>query len=204
MSKWDSATWVTIAIGLTAISTSIWAARQWGDRRGRLVFAFEYVRLLPEDGGRGLLTVSYRDIEVDNPYLLSLRLENVGSRDIPSTRFDGSKPIEIHLGATVFGLIRPPSSGARKIEVMSTAIGSTAPLTVRPQLIGKGDTWIGDVLVSGQPAPTLQHSLVDVDIVEGERTSSAVAFELAAEILPGSGLVRAIAHVASVIAGSRR
>jgi hypothetical protein len=47
-----------------------------GNRRARVEFAFTSIPLLPANTGEGLLEVTYRDIPVKNPHLVSVALRN--------------------------------------------------------------------------------------------------------------------------------
>jgi hypothetical protein len=68
----------------------------------------------PRDGGDASprLAVTYRDFEVKDPYLLTLRLVNVGPSDVSTSHFDGGRDLVIELGCKLFGLLGPPGATA--------------------------------------------------------------------------------------------
>src|SRR3712207_4896455 len=88
--EWSVAEWLALGalvVALLALPLTIWATRRWGERRSRLLFTYRSVPLLPR-GDRQLLKVTYRDLDVPEPHLVTLRLRNVGPKDIASGHFD--------------------------------------------------------------------------------------------------------------------
>ncbi|KQS69065.1 hypothetical protein [Modestobacter sp. Leaf380] len=143
----------------------ILAARQYGNRRRKVMFEWTASPLVPaaerDTGSR--LAVTYRDIEVKNPYLLTLRLVNVGPSDIASEHFDGGRSIVIDLGCQMFGtLARPRGDLVTTVE----ALGAPGVVRLSPGLLRRGDEYAVEVIVSGRPAPTLTCPLVNTDVVE--------------------------------------
>lgn len=147
-------------------SLAIWGTRRWGTRRRRLLFECNSTSLIPpsEDTQR-LLKVTYRDLEVAEPNLVTVRLRNVGPADIASIHFDAGKPLTIRLNAIMYGL----TGGAYPTHnTVSTAVGARGEIGVGPQLLRRNEEWVFEAVVSGEARPELESPLVDTDIVDVE------------------------------------
>jgi hypothetical protein len=93
-----------LIVAVLAIPLTIWATRQWGTREARVNFGIDSIPLLPEQAGRGLVQVTYRDIPVDAPHLVSVTFRNTGPRDIGTTMFDNGRSISVRFDQTFYGL----------------------------------------------------------------------------------------------------
>lgn len=101
--------WIAIAgviVGAIGIGATVLAARRWGNRRRKILFAWEQVPLLAAGADHGLLEVTYRDIPVENPHLVTVRVANVGASDVASDHFDAGLPLIVHLNCTMYGVTR--------------------------------------------------------------------------------------------------
>jgi hypothetical protein len=155
--------WLGLLVGVVAIVCSVWAARRWGNRRGRIDWSVAVVPLLPKDVHPGLLSFTYRDFPVDNPHLVTLELVNTGPKDVPSSAFDSSRPIAISFGQTFYGITG--STGG--VALHAPAIGASANdaiVNIRPLLLKRGRMWSFTVVVSGAPDLSIESSLIDTDI----------------------------------------
>ena len=111
----------------------------------------------------GLLEVTYRDIPVDKPHLISVILENIGPRDIPSSAFDGGNPISIAFNQTFYGL----TSTSGGVRTVSPAVGTPAAdavVQLRPGLLKRGDAWSFSAVLSGPVEVSVDSPLVDTDL----------------------------------------
>lgn len=160
----DSGTWIGLAgllVAILAIPTTIFAARQWGTRRARLEVEVNATPLLPEDARPGLLEVTYRDIPVKEPYLVSVTLRNTGPRDVATKMFDGERAITAKFDQTFYGLTATQGG----IEVTSPGIGAEAAVVaVRPGILKRGESWSFSAVTSGPVDVGVDAPLIDTDV----------------------------------------
>lgn len=129
----DTLTIIGIIVGLIAIFVGTWAVRKWGIRRGAALFTYQSTQLIPylPLAARDLLKVEFRDVPVENPHLLELRLQNIGRRDIASGSFDSTRPVKIKTNTKFYGLI----SASHPQCTTSTALGSDGIVGISPMLL---------------------------------------------------------------------
>lgn len=154
-----------LIVAVVAIPITMWTTRRWGTRRRRLLFARESTPLIPTApaGAGSLLKVTFRDLPVEEPHLVTLSLDNVGPVDVASGHFDAGRPVEIKLGCTLYGVV----SSTHPRHTISPAVGtSDAIIGFPPMLLKRGERWAVEVVVSGTPNPNLVSSLIDTDIEE--------------------------------------
>lgn len=160
----DSGTWIGLAgllVAILAIPTTIFAARQWGTRRARLEVEVNATPLLPEDARPGLLEVTYRDIPVKEPYLVSVTLRNTGPRDVATKMFDGERAITAKFNQTFYGMTATRGG----IKVASPGIGAEgAIVAVRPGLLKRGESWSFSAVTSGPVDVDVDAPLIDTDV----------------------------------------
>lgn len=160
----DSGTWIGLAallVAILAIPTTIFATRQWGTRRARLEVEVNATPLLPEDARPGLLEVTYRDIPVEEPYLVSVTLRNSGPRDVATKMFDGERSITAKFDQTFYGLTATQGG----IGVTSPGIGAEAAIVaVRPGLLKRGESWSFSAVTSGPVDVSVDAPLIDTDV----------------------------------------
>lgn len=159
-----SGTWiglVALLVAILTIPTTIFATRQWGTRRARLEVEVNATPLLPEDARPGLLEVTYRDIPVKEPYLVSVTLRNSGPRDVATKMFDGDRSITAKFDQTFYGLTATQGG----IEVTSPGIGAEAAIVaVRPGLLKRGESWSFSAVTSGPVDVAVDAPLIDTDV----------------------------------------
>lgn len=150
------------AFGL--LSFAAWAA--WSSyiagRRPVLTYALNVQSLLPL-APEGVLDITYRGAAVESPSLVQVRIVNQGRRDIPSTAFDGGKPLVLDLGVPIVAVLSHNSHllGAH------TAAGGNTHIEIGPLLIPRGHSLSLALLVSGtQLDVTWNNPLIDVDTVQ--------------------------------------
>lgn len=161
----ESGIWIGLAalvVAILAIPTTIFATRQWGTRRARLEVEINATPLLPEDARPGLLEVTYRDIPVKEPYLVSVTLRNSGPRDVATKMFDGERSITAKFDQTFYGLTATQGG----VKVMSPGIGAGAGaiVAVLPGLLKRGESWSFSAVTSGPVDVTVDAPLIDTDV----------------------------------------
>lgn len=152
-----------LVVAIIAIPAAVLATRHWGNRRARLEVKIEATPLLPEDARPGLLEVTYRDIPVDEPHLVSVTLRNSGPRDLASGMFDGGRSITVKFDQTFYGLTAVHGG----IETRSPAIGASAVdavVFVQPALLKRGESWSFSAVTTGPVDVTVDAPLIDTDV----------------------------------------
>jgi len=178
MPSMDAPWIVATAIAIVAIIVGFLGARHYGTRRRRLAFGWSATPLIPVDQPHGpLLQVTYADIPVDDPYLLTLRLANVGPLDIATEHFDAARPLRIDLDCTFYGLTSLTSPGTT-LSTTTGAIGGEGYIEIAPGLLRRGTEWSIEVVVGGPPAPVLTSPLIDTDVVDPPTPRSKLAMNM--------------------------
>ena len=156
-----------LAVAVVAIPVAIWATRRWGNRRARVEFQFMSLPLLPSDAREGLLEVTYRDVPVKDPHLVSVTLRNTGPKDISTSTFDSDCPIVIRFDQTFYGL----TSVQGGVNTVSPAIGARATdsrVELRPGLLKRGNAWSFSAVLSGPVEVKVDSPLIDTDVREAD------------------------------------
>lgn len=170
---------IGVVLTAIAIGVGVWATRRWGDRDARLLFTYRTVPLLPSADVNGIIQVTYGDHNVQSPHLVTLRLQNTGSRDIPSDRFDSGKPLHIDLNSTIYGVVNS-SPAAMRGEISTSSIrDASGYVKFAPALLRRSQEWSAEVLVSGTATPQLLSPLIDTVVVEAEAGSTTATAEFA-------------------------
>lgn len=198
MSEWEIGTWLGLAsliIALVVGAGAVLAARKWGTRRGRLLVGYSSTSLLVDQSSTDQIKVTFQNIPIDKPHLVSLLIRNIGSRDITREQFDGGSPLIIGLDCTLFGIVQCKSSdGTPPITVLDLTVPRVDAVGFEPALIPRGTEWTVDCIVSGVPTPKVLGRLVDVDIAEGRTTSNLILAGIGKGILSatvGEGVIAA-------------
>ena len=192
MDKWTTsellAFWSIVVgsvIALVAIGVGIWAARKWGTRRGKLLLAYTVTDLMPAGGRRDGFGFTYRDIPVDDPQLVTLRLRNIGPHDITRDVFDQGGALQVSLDATFMGLLRATSTaGATPLLAMGAIGTKNAEIGFMPGLLPRKAEWTAEFLVEGKASPMVRGRLINTDIDQGESNSMKVLREVARVTAP--------------------
>ncbi|MBD2764458.1 hypothetical protein IEE91_04445 [Kocuria sp. cx-455] len=164
-----------------AIPTTIFATRQWGTRRAHLAVEVYANPLLPVDARSGLLEVTYRDIPVEEPHLVSVTLRNVGPRDVATKMFDGGRSITVKFDHTFYGITATQGD----FEITSPGIGAKegAIVSMSPGLLKRGESWSFSAVTSGPVDVTVDTPLIDTDVRAVERaedSSSMITLKVSA------------------------
>lgn len=162
----DADTWLGIAallVAILALPAAVLATRQWGNRRARLDVEIDAIPLLPEGVRPGLLEVTYRDIPVNAPHLVTVIFRNSGPRDLASSMFDNGRHITVRFDQTFYGLTAVNGG----VQTISPAVGSSADeaiVRVRPALLKRGSSWSFSAVTTGPVEVNVDAPLVDTDV----------------------------------------
>ena len=159
--------WLGLAaliVAIVAVPITIWAIRRWGNRRRRVLITYEFTPLFPNvpSEARNHLKVTYNDIAVDDPYLIRVRLQNIGPADIASDYFDARSHIVVKLNCKLYGLI----NATHPESTSSITADSNGSIELAPILLKRHESWIAEAIVSGIPTPVPIVPLIDTDILD--------------------------------------
>lgn len=157
---WGQNEWLW-AIGIViAALISFVITRQYANRRRKLLFTWDAVQLLPNDGpAQGALEVFYEGTEVKDPYLVKVAVRNLGPTDIATAHFDNSTPLRVEFPQGYVAHMDTDTGAAPIIEL------GRDYLAVHPQLLKRHAIVTLDVLVDGPTTPKLISHIIDTDIV---------------------------------------
>lgn len=155
--------WLTVSFGLVGI-LGLFAAWRWRPRRTRVFVTWEATRLVPQVAAAEMLEVTFRDVRVLDPHVMTVAVTNVGPRDIGTDQFDRASPLEIHHDAVLLGVVAHDGDAPLSIP----ALGSRDALKLGPALLRVGETWRVDAVVDGRPSVTVRGRVANV--VFDERT----------------------------------
>lgn len=180
---------LTIVFGCIAVLSillGLWGARHWGNPRLKMLVSFEAAPLIPKlnIAGPQRLKMSFDGVELQNPYIATIRLTNIGAGDIGSGQYDQGKPIIVSSNTKFYGLIRG--------DALLPDIGDDTAIRFPPTLQKCGTTREAVVIVSGPPKTGSPHNrptqetaivpdfmipLVNVQVmyeVNGSRTENSI------------------------------
>lgn len=188
----DTVAIVALIVAVLAIPVTIWATRRWGNRRAVLSYTVEVAPVLPEaEHARGLV-VTYRDIPVPDPHLVTLTFVNSGPKDITSDLFDGGKPMTVQLTGTFYGMTASVGDPVVGMPAVGTESGV---LAFRPKLIKRGETWAVSLIVGGAVEIMVDAPLADTDlksVAAGNAEYQHAMMMAMLELLPGSRGLKAL------------
>ncbi|MHA7226686.1 hypothetical protein [Glutamicibacter soli] len=190
---WLQENWLGL-LSLIGIPVSIFFTWRWGTRRAKLQLAIESTRLLAQGEVTEKLEVSYDGKRVENPYLTTLWIKNVGPRDVPSSAFEDD--LRVKISGRFFEFIDIETNNGINPAVMSDSTARTSGssvILIPPRLIPKRTVWVFKFLTSGESKILDRGELQDTDIhvVNVPFTSlfdKAIDVSIAA--VPGGSLVR--------------
>lgn len=165
MSTGDWLSLAALIVAVVAIPIAVLATRRWGTRRRRLRFSWEVTPLLPvpQLDNREQVKVTYKDIPVSNPHLVTIRLANVGPVDVSRANFDGDENVVVKLNCIMYGI----TDTTHPDHTVATAVGETGKIFLTPLLLKRSEEWIVEAIVSGSPEPELSCPLADTDVTCG-------------------------------------
>lgn len=157
--------WTALLVAIVSVPVTVWGTRQWGNRRARLEVSVNATPLLPGDTRQGLLEVTFRDIPVRDPQLVSVSLRNIGPRDLSTQTFDSGRPVAVRFDNTFYGLTQVDGG----VEVQAPSIGTSgeaAVVSLKPGLLKRGQAWSFSAITTGPVQVTVDAPLIDTDIRE--------------------------------------
>jgi hypothetical protein len=166
---------VAVIVAVVGVAVTIFAARRWGNRRRKVLFSYDSTPLLPVSDERHLLEITYRDIPVKEPHLVTVRVANIGPSDIASQHFDAGRSLVVRLNCTMYGL----TSNSHPHCTVSGAIGAEGVIELRPLLLHRGEEWVVEAVVQGDASPTIESPLIDTDVVDGPSAVKQLIEQLA-------------------------
>jgi hypothetical protein len=122
---------------------------------------------MSSDTGQGLLEVTYRDIPVKDPHLVTVTLRNTGPRDIATATFDDGKSIAVRFNQTFYGLTKTQGG----MRIMSVPIGTPATdavVQLQPALLKRGEEWSFSAVLSGPVEMSVTAPLIDTDVTRAD------------------------------------
>jgi len=156
--------WVSVLVGVAGIVIgavgAVAALRGQKQPKRRLVYGLPEVTpmLAAPDGVRADLELRHRGEVLKEPFLASVLLACQGNTDIASGDFDQQEPIQLDLGVDIIAILgtatRPEGLRAPTVRVDGTA------LMVGPSFFARQQTLLLTVLVDGEPALTMESSVV--------------------------------------------
>jgi hypothetical protein len=182
----DTAAWLALAALAAAVVigiATVWATRR-GVRRRRILLSYEASPLLPSGNKGGLLAVTFRDIPAENPYLVTVRIRNLGPTDLTTAHFDQGKPLRVDLQCQMLGVTRTSLPGS----TISRAVGAEAVLELAPCLLRVDDEWVVEAVVDGKPDCDLSSPLIDTDVISGPSALEQAARILSSVIISVGGV----------------
>ena len=183
--------WIALSalvVALVGIPVAVLATRRWGNRRAVLSYAVEVTPLLPEADQTQGLAVSYQNIAVTDPILITITLVNTGPRDIPSGSFDAGNPIVVRLMGTFYGV----TASFGEPDLTAPPVGTTgveAVIQFGPRLLKRRQSWTVSLIVGGDMRAKVESPLVDTDLRIADPAGVARQRAMllsASELLPGA------------------
>jgi hypothetical protein len=127
------------------------------------------------------LEVSYRGFPVTDPYLVQVRVQNIGPLDVTSDDFDSRRTVAFNNNCQFYGLI----SSSHPQYTISSALGSTdGTIEMRPMLLKRSDAWEVSAIVSGEPRmECTSPPLINTDVLDKPAFGAKVARSILFSIL---------------------
>ncbi len=168
--SWYGSATLWAAAGVVAVlvvgAATIMATYRATTNRQKLLYTLRRTPLLSRSGSYGdLLTVTYSGKQVNEPAVLSIWLTNVSNKDIPSSAFDGSRPIVVDVGMRIIALL-PTGRKFGGESIPADEIGfDGSRLTIEPTLIRAHWSIVVELLVEGSCDDVVVTSpLINVDV----------------------------------------
>lgn len=150
------------ALGIVAIVVTVVVTRRYGNRRAVLAWATETTPLIPDLAESSHLEVTYRDIPVRDPVLVTVVMINSGPRDISSDMFDSSAPIKVRIGGEFYGMTRVEGDVAMVLPAIGSK-GDESVVLIRPQLLKRRQSWSFSAVASGDTRVSVRLPLINTD-----------------------------------------
>jgi hypothetical protein len=153
---------VAIIFGIVTIVVTVLVTRRFGNRRAVLTWFSEATPLIPSLAEASHLEVTYRDIPVRNPVLVTVVLFNSGPLDITSEMFDSGRPIRVDVGGEFYGITRVEGEAEVVIPEIG-AKGEQSAVLIQPRLLKRRQSWSFSAVVSGATEVKIDLPLANTD-----------------------------------------
>lgn len=155
---------IGIVIALLALCVGVLQLVRAGpERRRGVAYWASQRRLLSRRAGAATLKVVVNGEEVKDPRSVTVHFVSYGRLDVPSSAYDGGKPVVIDLGVPVVQQLDSSGIAAEDFNVD----GST--ITIAPHLIKAGAQYQWEVVCDGPPEVTIDPPLIDTDVMDPRR-----------------------------------
>jgi hypothetical protein len=164
-----------IAVAVIAMAVGAKAAIYAGFPKRRLYFSMPVIAplLSAPEGIRGDLELRHKEISLDDPHLLEVKLISKSRRDIASGDFDSHEPLCLDIGANIIEILRTTSTPNSPPAPIITHEGTS--LKIGPSLIGKRQDITVTLLADGpDPRLTYEARLINVDVREQKAEDPAI------------------------------
>ena len=187
LSLGDKLTITAIVIAVIAAIVGVWAVRRWGVRRRKVLLTHESTQLIPQLSlaPKDELKITFRNLPIDDPYLLQLRLQNIGSLDVTSSDFDAGQQIVLKTNCRLYGLL----STSHPESTSTTARGSYGAIAISPLLLKRKEEWEATAIVSGKPLVKSFFPLINTDVLDKRAFDAKVARSFLVAVLRVLGSV---------------
>ncbi|MDN3240530.1 hypothetical protein [Glycomyces tritici] len=160
----DWLSFIAVVVTITGIPITILATRTWGTRRAKVQITLDATSIIPIEIDSVPLKVTYEDHLVENPYLITVIIDNKGPRDVSSAMFDADKSLFFWFDQPFYGL----TSTAGSTEFASSSAEESQGggyVQIFPGLLSRGAQWSFSALVSGPAKVRCESSLIDTKTI---------------------------------------
>lgn len=155
---------IGILIALLALGVGLLQLAWTGPQRRRgVAYWASQRRLLSRRVGAATLKVVVNGEEVEDPRSVTVHFVSYGQLDVPSSAYDGGRPVVIDLGVPVVQQLDSSGIAAKDFVVDGSAI------TMTPHLIKAGAQYQWELVCDGPPHVTIDPPLIDTDVMDPRR-----------------------------------
>ncbi len=167
--------WGTV-LSVAGIAVTVVIFRKTYPKR-RLEYSVSSRRLVQSAPG-AKLEIKVSGVEVLDPYLVWFRLTSTSRADIPSSAFDGGRPLSIRVQPGGALLLNAQATGGFHTTGRTGDGWKWAEFKVQPELLSKGSRLTLDFISSGEPQVIVDSPLIDIAVkdVTWKKTRGQVAW----------------------------
>ena len=163
---------VAVVLGIAAV----WATFRSANPRRRLYIYLD--KALPvvstHEALQDAIQVRHLGRTLLQPYLVTLTVISRGRRDIPSSSFDGGKPIVANLGVPIIRLLEEKSLKSKVASLPPKSSVDGTRIRIGPSMLSRQHVLTYTALVEGEPNLTTEVALLDVDVLEERPSLSSI------------------------------
>jgi hypothetical protein len=160
---------VALLVGVATVLVS-WTV---GTSKRKMIYSVPTLTsLLPHDdrfaeNAFSDLEITHNGVKLSDPYIISLRIENIGRRDIRSSDFDQDRPLVFYMNASIVTMLGAAISAEMQPESFRLSRGNRGDVVeVGPALFKKNGFIAVDLLTDGRPVVVCESPLIDVSVKE--------------------------------------